>query len=74
MSGLAKISAQQGASQAKNLTANAEITRHKDSIPPESGRSLGAGNGTPLQYSCLENPIGREAWQATDHGVTQSHT
>ena len=30
-----------------------------------SGRSPGVGNGNPLQYSCLENPMGREAWQIT---------
>ena len=29
---------------------------------PESGRSPGEGNGNPLQYSCLENPVDREAW------------
>ena len=36
---------------------------------PGSGRSLGEGNGNPLQYSCLENPMGRGAWGASDHGV-----
>ena len=41
---------------------------------PESGRSPGEGNGNPLQYSCLENPTGRGAWQATVHGVTKSQT
>ena len=35
------------------------------------GRSPGAGNGSPLQYSCLENPIDRGAWQATVHEVTR---
>ena len=35
------------------------------------GRSPGEGNGNPLQYSCLENPMDREAWQATVHGVTR---
>ena len=35
---------------------------------PESGRSPGEGNGNPLQYSCLENPMDRRAWQATVHG------
>ena len=35
------------------------------------GRSPGEGNGNPLQYSCLENPIDRGAWQATVHGVTR---
>ena len=35
---------------------------------PGSGRSPGGGNGNPLQYSYLENPTDREAWQATVHG------
>ena len=39
---------------------------------PGSGRSPGEGNGNPLQYSCLENPIDRGAWQATVHGVTKA--
>ena len=34
-----------------------------------SGRSPGGGNGIPLQYSCLENPMDRGAWWATVHGV-----
>ena len=38
---------------------------------PASGRSLGEGNGNSLQYSCLENPMDRGAWQATVHGVTE---
>ena len=38
---------------------------------PESGRSLGEGNGYPLQYSCLENSMDRGAWQAIVHGVTK---
>ena len=41
---------------------------------PELGRSPGEGNGNPLQNSCLEIPIDREAWQATVHGVTKSQT
>ena len=36
---------------------------------PRLGRSPGEGNGSPLQYSCLENPMHREAWWATVHGV-----
>ena len=36
------------------------------------GRSPGGGNGNPLQYSCLKNPMDREAWWATVHGVTKS--
>ena len=35
---------------------------------------FGEGNGTPLQYSCLENPMDRGAWWATVHGVTKSRT
>ena len=35
------------------------------------GRSPGGGNGNPLQYSCLENPMDRGAWQATVHGVAK---
>ena len=38
---------------------------------PGSGRSPGEGNGNPLQYSCLENPMDRGAWQATVHGFTR---
>ena len=37
---------------------------------PGSGRSPGEGNGNPLPYSCLENPMDREAWQATVYGIT----
>ena len=39
---------------------------------PGSGRSPGKVNGNPLQYSCLENPMDRGAWQATVHEVTKS--
>ena len=39
-----------------------------------SGRSPGEENGNPLQYSCLENPMDREAWWATVHGVAKSWT
>ena len=38
---------------------------------PELGRSPVEGNGNPLQYSCLENPMGRGAWQATVHGIAR---
>ena len=41
---------------------------------PGSGRSSGEGNGKPLQYSCLENPMDRGAWWATVHGVAKSQT
>ena len=39
---------------------------------PGSGRSPGEGTGNPLEYSCLENPMDRGAWQATVQGVTKS--
>ena len=41
---------------------------------PGLGRSPGEGNGNPLQYSCLENPMDREAWWATVQGVAKSRT
>ena len=41
---------------------------------PRSGRSPGEGNGNPLQYSCLENPMDGGVWLATVHGVTKSQT
>jgi len=41
---------------------------------PGLGRSPGGGHGNPLQYSCLENPMDRGAWQATVHEVTKSWT
>ena len=57
----------------KNLPANAGDIRDVGSILG-SGRSLGGGNGNPLQYSCLENTMDREAWWAAVHGVTESWT
>ena len=41
---------------------------------PGSGRSPGEGNGNTLQYSCLENPMDREAWWITVHGISKSRT
>ena len=41
---------------------------------PGSGRSPRGGNGNPCQYSGLENPMDREDWQATVHGVTEGRT
>ena len=43
-------------------------------LSPGLGRSPGEGNGNPLQYYCLENPMDRGAWQATVHGVAKSRT
>ena len=50
----------------RNSPANAGDIRDTGSIPG-LGRSPGGGNGNPLQYSCLEKPMNREAWQATAH-------
>ena len=57
----------------KNPPANAGNPRDVGSIPG-SGRSPGEGNGSPLQYSCLRNPMDRGAWQATVDGVAKSWT
>ena len=54
----------------KNLTCKAGGL----GLIPGSGRFLGEGNGYPLQSSCLENSIDREAWQATVHGVAKNWT
>ena len=43
-------------------------------LMPGSGRFLGEGNGNPLQYPCLENPMDRGAWWTTVHGVAKSQT
>ena len=53
-----------------NLPANAGETGDAGLIPG-SGRSPGEGNGNLLQYSCLENFMDRETWQAAIHGVTE---
>ena len=55
----------------KNSHASAEDTGDAGFIPG-SERSPGVGNGNPLQYSCLRNPMDRGAWQATVHGVAKS--
>ena len=52
----------------KNLSARQETRR------PGLGRFPREGNGNPLQYSCLENPMDRGAWQATVHGIAESDT
>ena len=57
----------------KNLPASAGDLRDAGSIP-ESERSPGGGHGNPLQYSSLENPMDREVWWATVHGVIKSQT
>ena len=55
------------------LRVNAGVSGDAGLIPG-SGRFPGVGNGNSLQYSCLENPMDREVWQATVHGVTKSQT
>ena len=57
----------------KNPPAKTGDIRDAGSIP-ESGRSPGGGHGNPLQWSCLENPMDRGAWQAIVHRVTESDT
>ena len=59
-----------GGSVIKNLPANAGDIRDA-SLIPGSGISLGEGNGNPLPYSCLRNPMDRGAWQAIVHGVAK---
>ena len=59
-----------GVSDGKEYTCNAGDL----GLIPELERSPGEGNGNPLQYSCLENPMDRGAWQATVHGITKSQT
>ena len=55
-----------GGSVLKNVLANADV-----SLIPGSESSPGEGNGNPLQYSCLDNPMDRGAWWATVHMVTR---
>ena len=57
----------------KESTSSAGTTGDAGSILG-SGRFPEGGNGNPLQYSCLENPLDRGAWQATVHGVTKGQT
>ena len=60
-----------GGAMVKNPPANAVDVRDVGSIPG-LGRSPGGGRGNILQYFCLENLMGRGAWQATIHGVAKS--
>ena len=57
----------------KNPPVNGGDTGNIGSIPG-SGISPGEGNGNPLQYSCLGNPVDRGAWWAAVHGVAKSRT
>ena len=57
--------------EVKNLPADTGDAGGSDSVPG-LGRSPGGGNGNPLQYSCLENPMDRGTWWATVYRVTKS--
>ena len=59
-----------GGSVEKNLLANGGDM----ALIPETERSSGEGNGNPLQYSCLRNPMDKGVWWATVHWVTKSQT
>ena len=59
-----------GGSAVKNPPANARDVV----LISGSGRSPGVGNGNPLQYSCLGNPMDRGAWHAAVHGVAKNQT
>ena len=65
------MGASQVAAVIKTLPANTGDAKDVGSIPG-SGRSPGGGRGNPLQYSCLENPMGRGAWWATVHVVAKN--
>ena len=67
------MSCQPGGAVEKNLPVSAGDARDVGSIPG-MGIFLGERNGNPLQYSCSENPMDREAWQTTAHGITKSQT
>ena len=56
-----------GGSEVKNAPGNVRNVH----LIPGSGRSPGEGNGNPVQYSCLRNPMGRGAWQAIVHGFAR---
>ena len=60
-----------GGSDSKEYACNAGGAGDVGSIP-QLGRSPGEGSGYPLQYSCLENPMGRGAWLGTVRGVTKN--
>ena len=63
-----------GASQVALVVKNLPASAGDMNSIPGLGRSPRGGNGNPLQYSCLENPMGRGAWWATVHRVTKNQT
>ena len=70
---LNKLESFPGGTVVKNPSANAGDPRDVGSIPG-SGRFTGGGNGNPLQYSCLGNPMDRGVWWARVHGVQKNRT
>ena len=56
--------------EVKNLSASAGDIEDAGLIP-KSGRASAEGNGIPLQYSCMENPMDRGAWRTIGHGVAE---
>ena len=58
----------------KNPSANTGDARDTGLIPGSEPTSPGGGNGDPLQYPCLENPMDRGAWRASVHRVSESQT
>ena len=71
--GVQFVWASQMALVVKNSSANAGDTRDLCSVPGLSERSPGEGNGNPLQYACLGNPMDRGARWAIVHGVAELH-
>ena len=71
---LSKELSLQGASQVALVVKNLPADARDSGLIPGLERSPGGGHGKPLQYSRLENPMDREAWRATIHGVANSQT
>ena len=63
-----------GGARGKQPTCQCRLGVREAGSIPGLGRSSGEGNGNPLQYSCLEDPMDREAWWATVQRVAQSQT
>ena len=68
--GISKLQGIPGSSAVKNLSANAGDM----GLISRSGRFPGEGNGKPLQYSCVGNPVDRGTWWPPVHGVEKSQT
>ena len=58
----------------KLIFTNSEKQLHLREVAENLGDIIGEGNGTPLQYSCLENPMDGGAWWAAVHGIAKSRT